>query len=182
MKYLTLFFALIIFFTLTSTSSYIAFADDDFEKHHEHSEWDHHKKEREDFEDVGEVLGWGTVITFAVAGLIFPMRRLTKQMITTFPSIKQTYISITKFLGKYHLLIGIVTIILSSCHGIFMFLNEGRLDDEGISGLGAAIVFLMASFIGFFLFENKKVKSLRITHMILIAFSIVIGAFHIFIS
>lgn len=184
MKYLKSFMVLIFFFTLISTSSSIAFAADDFEKHNKHYEWGHDKKrsEVEFYEDVGEMIGWGTVITFAVAGLIFPMRRLTKRIITTFPSIKQLYISMTKFLGKYHILIGIVTIILSICHGIIMYIHEGKLEDEGISGLVTVIVLIMASFIGLILFKNKKVKSIRTTHMTLITFSIVIGFFHIFIS
>jgi len=184
MKYLKLLMALIFFFTLISTSSYIAFADDDFGKHHEHYEWGYGKKEHIDdrYEDAGEMIGWGTVITFAVAGLIFPMRRLTKPMITTFPSIKQVYISITKFLGKYHILIGIATLILGISHGILMYLHEGRLEDEGVSGLVSIIVFTIAGVIGLMLFKNKKVKSLRTTHMTFIAFSIAIGLFHIFIS
>lgn len=184
MKYLKLFMALIFLFTLTYTSGYSAFADDDFEKHNEHYEWGNDKKESEDelYEELGEMIGWGTVITFGVAGLIFPMRRLTKWMITTFPTVKQMYISMTKFLGKYHILIGIAAIILSFCHGIIMYINEGELEVEGISGLGSVMLLIMASIIGVILFENKKVKSLRTTHTIFITFSMVIGLFHIFIS
>ncbi|MFO7317122.1 MAG: hypothetical protein C0P75_008705 [Bacilli bacterium] len=184
MNYLKLLMALIFCFALICTSGHIAFADDDFGEHHEHYEWGYGKKEHIDdrYEDAGEMIGWGTVITFAVAGLIFPMRRLTKPMITTFPSIKQIYISLTKFLGKYHILIGIVTVLLSICHGILMYLHEGRLEDEGVSGLVSAIVLGIAGLIGLMLFNNKKVKSLRTTHMTLIAVTMVIALFHIFIS
>lgn len=184
MKYLKLLMAVIFFFTLISTTSYIALADDygdGFEKHHEYYEWGN-EKESEVYEDVGEMIGWGTVITFAVVGLIFPMRRLTKPMITTFPSMKQVYISITKFLGKYHILIGIITLILSICHGFLMYLHKGKLEDEGISGLVSVIVLIIAGIIGLILFKNKKVTNLRTTHMTLITVTIFMSLFHIFIS
>lgn len=191
MKYLKVLMTLIFSFALLSTSNSFAFADDDyydyddyyyndhFDKHHEH---DKRHDENETYKDIGETIGWGTVIAFVVAGLLFPLRRLTKTMITSYPSIKQTYISITKFFGKYHLLIGFITLILGSIHGILMYLHEGRLDDDGISGLVTMIVFAVASIIGLLLFKNKKVKNLRTTHMTLIAFTIAGGLFHIFIS
>lgn len=184
MRYITVFMALIFFLLFTYTSDYIAFADDDFEEHDENYGWgnDDNKFGDERYEELGEMIGWGTVITMGAAGLIFPMRRLTKRVITTVPSFKQMYISMTKFLGKYHIVIGIAAVILSLSHGILMYMSEGGLEFEGITGLGAVILLLMAGSVGAILFKNKKVKILRTTHTILIAFSIVAGLFHILIS
>ena len=184
MRYVKLFIALIFVFTLNYTSSSVIFADDDFEEHDEHYEWGNDKKESEDefYEEIGEMMGWGIVITMGSAGLIFPMRRLTKPIITAFPSCKQMYISVTKFLGKYHMLIGIAAIILSFCHGIIMYISEGELEIEGIIGLGSVVLLIIAGSIGAILFKNKKVKGLRTTHTIVITFSMIIGLFHILIS
>ncbi|WP_431027400.1 hypothetical protein [Lysinibacillus sp. LZ02] len=160
------------------------FADDDFEEHYEygdeHSDKEDHEDER--YEDIGKLIGWSSLLAIGAAGLIFPIRRIMKSVITTFPQSKQLYISITKFLGKYHILIGIAALMLSICHGVLMYLNEGELESEGIIGLAAVILMIIAAIMGAVLFKNKKVKSLRTTHTILVTFGVVIALFHIFIS
>ena len=80
------------------------------------------------------------------------------------------------------MLIGIIALALSIFHGVTMYLSEGKLESEGIIGLGAVIFMMVAGILGTVLYKNKKVKSLRTTHTILIAFALIIGFVHIFIS
>ncbi|MFF5994442.1 hypothetical protein AAGS61_06755 [Lysinibacillus sp. KU-BSD001] len=160
------------------------FADDDFEEHYEYDDGHGDREEHEDerYEDIGELIGWSTLVTIGVAALLFPTRKIMKSVITTFPQSKKLYVSFTKWLGKYHILIGIAALVLSICHGVLMYLHEGELESEGITGLGAVIIMVIAAIMGAVLFKNKKVKSLRTTHTILVTFGVVIVLFHIFLS
>ena len=63
-----------------------------------------------------------------------------------------------------------------------MYLSEGRLESEGIIGLGAFIFMMIAAIFGMVLFKNKKAKSLRTTHTILIGFALIIALVHIITS
>ena len=78
--------------------------------------------------------------------------------------------------------IGIVALALSLFHGVAMYLSEGALEIEGIIGLGAFILMMIAGVFGTVLFKNKKVKSLRTTHAVLMAITLLIGFIHIIIS
>ena len=154
------------------TSNEVVFADDDEEyEHHDRKEGG----EDEGLEEIGEMVGWGSVFVIGAAGLIYPTRRLTKSVITNFPSMKQLYLSVTKFLGKYHIYIGIIALLLSIGHGILMYLSEGELESEGIVGLGAVILMIVAGIVGAILYKNKKVKNLRFVHTMLMLFAIIVG-------
>ena len=183
MKYLKM---LLISFLFVFTLSYVTIgsnlvsADDDFdEKYENHEESD--SKEGA-FKEIGGMVGWGTVVAMGAAGLIFPIRRSAKWIIKNYPESKNIYISISKFFGKYHILIGIIALALSIFHGVTMYLSEGGLEGQGIIGLGAVILMVIAGILGTVLFKNKKVKSLRTAHMTLIAFALLIGFIHIFIA
>ncbi len=176
-----LFISILVIMTINyvTTASNLVYADDDFEKYHENHEG---VKGEDSYEDIGEAVGWGTVITMIIAGLIYPIRRSMKLVITNFPGLKKMYISISRFFGKYHIFIGIIALVLSIIHGIFMYLSDGELESEGIIGLGAVGLIVIASIVGSVLFKNKKVKSLRTTHTILIVLAFLVGAIHIFVS
>ncbi|RFB15270.1 hypothetical protein DZB84_12730 [Bacillus sp. HNG] len=149
-------------------------ADHDFDERYEH-----HDDEEGKYEDVSKAVGWGTVITLGAAGFIFPIRRSMKWLISNYPKSKKTFISTSKFFGKYHISIGILALALSIIHGITMYVSEGELEGDGIIGLVAVLLMLVASLFGLILSKNKKGKSLRNTHMTLIALTLFIVFVHI---
>lgn len=188
MKYFKLMFmafSFVFLLTFASSVSSIVFADYDYgEKYEYHEdEWYHEKGHKDGpYEDIGELVGWGTVIAMGAAVLILPLRRSMKQVISHLPSTKNIFISISRFFGKYHIYIGVSALALSIIHGAIMYLNEGRLKDEGIIGLGAVIAMAIAGILGTILSKNKKSISLRTTHTIFMIFALLIGIGHIFIS
>lgn len=180
LRLLLISFLFVFAFSYVIIGSELVSADDDYEEKYEF-----HEEEDDDegaYEDMGEAVGWGTVITMGAAGLIFPVRRSGKWILTNYPKSRKIYIFISKALGKYHLFIGIMALALSIFHGVAMYLSEGELEGEGIIGLGAVIVMLIAGILGTFLFKNKKSNTLRTTHTILIVFALLIGFAHIVIS
>lgn len=180
MKYLKLgALVLIVMFTFhfAAAGSSVVYADDD--EREEHYEGPEGRDGEGVFEDVGGNVGWGTVIAMGAAGLILPVRRSMKSVIKKAPGAKTLVLSTAKFLGKYHIFIGILALILVGFHGTLMYLSEGELEGEGILGLGAAILMVTAGILGAFLFRNKKAKSLRTTHTIIVAIAILIAVVHI---
>jgi hypothetical protein len=171
------FFAIFVISFVTIESNFVS-ADDDFEEKYEYHGED---REEEAYENIGEMAGWGTVLTMGAAGILFPIRKSAKWILTNVPEVKSIFISISKFFGKYHLFIGIVALTLSLFHGVAMYLSEG-LEIEGMIGLGALILMVLASIFGTVLFKNKKVKSLRTTHTVLMAITLLIGFVHIVTS
>ena len=187
MKYLQIVFMALVFvvaLNFVSTGSNLVYADDDGEKSENYGGYGElreggDKGEDGPYEELGENLGWGAVIAMGTAGVIFILRRSMKTVITNFPDSKNIFISISKFFGKYHILIGIIALAFSIFHGIAMYLSEGALEKDGIIGLGSVIFMAIASIIGAVLFKKKKLKSLRTTHTALIGLAIVIGLVHI---
>ena len=183
MKYLKILLMSFLFiFTLSyvTIGSNLVSADDDFdEKYENHEESD---SEEGAFKEIGGMVGWGTVVAMGAAGVIFPIRRSAKWVIKNYPESKNIFISISKFFGKYHILIGIIALALSIFHGVTMYLSEGELEGQGIIGLGAVILMVIAGIVGSVLYKNKKVKSLRTAHITLTAFALLIGFIHIFIA
>ncbi len=180
MALLALFFMFALNFGLTG-SNVVSADDDDYEKYEQYEEGEEHEKDGP-YEELGETIGWGTIIAMGIAGIIFPLRRSMKTVTTNFPEAKKGYISLTKFFGKFHIPIGIIALGLSIFHGITMYVSEGELEGDGIIGLGSVVLMLIAGLIGAVLFKNKKAKSLRTTHTILIVFAMFIGVVHIFAS
>ena len=88
----------------------------------------------------------------------------------------------TKYLGKYHIYIGILALLLSIGHGLLMYFSEGELESEGIVGLGAVILMIVAGIFGAILYKKKKGKGLRFFHTMLISITIIVVVFHILIS
>lgn len=179
-KILSLIMFFVFVLNLVTTGSNLVSADGDFDE--EYANYGKEGDGDEGYEDIGEMAGWITVMAMGTAGLIFPIRRSMKWMITSYPRVKNNVVAISKFLGKYHILFGVIALALSIFHGVVMFLGEGEIEREGIIGLGAAVLMLIGSIPGAVLFKNKKKKSLRTTHRTLIAIALLLGVFHIFIS
>lgn len=158
----------------------IAFADDFYEENYDQHGEDH--EEDSALEEIGELIGWGAAIMMVVAGLLFPIRRSAKMILTNFPNKKTLFISISKLLGKNHVFIGVTALVFSIAHGISMYVSEGELESEGFTGIASVLLMVIAGVIGMFLMKNKKAKSARTTHTILLVFALVIAAFHIFNS
>ena len=183
MKYLKMLLMSFLFiFTLSyvTIGSNIVSADDDFDERYENHEESDSKEGA--FKEIGGMVGWGTVVAMGAAGVIFPIRKSAKWVITNYPKSKNRFILISKFIGKYHLLIGVIALALSIFHGVTMYLSEGGLEGQGIIGLGAVILMMIAGILGSVLNKNKKVKSLRTAHMTLTAFALLIVFIHIFIA
>jgi hypothetical protein len=183
MKYfkmlLILFLSIFIISFITIESNFVS-ADDDFEEKYEnHGEDD---DSEEVYEEIGKTAGWGTIIAIGAAGILFPLRKSAKWIIKNYPESKNIFIFIFKFFRKYHLFIGTIALALSLFHGVTMYLSEGELKIEGIIGLGALLLLMIAGIFGMILYKYKKVRSLRNTHTILIAFALLIGFVHIIIS
>ncbi len=189
MKHLKMVFIVFLFIFafnyVTPGINLVSADDDDYEEEYEYQEDESEDGEEDEdgpYEDIGEMVGWGAVIAMGTGALIFPLRRSMKTVITNFPEAKSIFISITKFFGKYHIFIGVIALALSIFHGVAMYLSEGELESEGIIGLGAVILMVIAGILGTALYKNKKSKSLRTAHTILIVFAILIGIAHIFVS
>lgn len=179
MLLISLFAIFTISFVTIGTS--LVSADDDFEdKYENHGE--EHEHGDETYEDIGEMVGWGTIIAMGAAAIIFPIRKSAKWILKNYPASKKLYISLSKLFGKYHLLIGAIALGLSMLHGVAMYLSEGALESEGVIGLGAVILMVLAAIFGTVLYKHKKVKSLRTTHVVLMVFAFLIGFVHIITS
>lgn len=170
--------AWIFIFSMHNVSPVFA---DDFEENNEYYAFDGDNVEHEDelYEDIGKLIGWLALVTIGAAGLLFPARKILKSIITTFPQLKQLSISFTKFIGKHHILIGLTALVLSIGHGIIMYLNEGEWDSEGITGVAAVIILMIAAIIGIALSKKKKVKKLRSAHTMLVSFGILVVILHV---
>jgi hypothetical protein len=182
MKYLQMVFIAFLFvFALgfVTTGTNLVSADNDDDERYEQQEGGYGEEEDGPYEEIGETVGWGTVIAMGAAALIFPIRRSMKSVIANFPEAKTIFIAISRFFGKYHIFIGVTALALSIFHGVAMYLSEGELESGGIIGLAAVILMVIAGILGTFLIKNKKSKSIRTTHTILIAFAIIIGFVHI---
>lgn len=162
--------------------------DDDFYEQYngDYMEYDEHHGDHDEakgpYEELGELLGWGTVVGMGAAGVFFPIRRSMKWTIATFPNAKNMIISFTKFLGKFHVPIGITALILSFIHGAFMLISKGELESEGVTGLISFFFMIAASIFGLFLMKNKKAQNMRTIHLSFLSIAVIIGLFHIFIS
>ena len=133
------------------------------------------------YEEIGEAVGWGTVIAMGAAGLIFPVRKSAKWIITNYPESKNILISISKFFRKYHLFIGIIALVFSTFHGVTMYLSEWELKSRDYWIRSSPINDDRWHFRNN-LIRNKKVRSLRTTHMIIMAIAFFIVFVHIIIS
>lgn len=182
MKHVAMIFLAFMFvmaFHFAISGNNLAFADDEHSEKYEHNQRGEHEKEDGPYKEMGKTVGWGTVIAMGAAGIIFPLRKSIKAVITNFPRTKKRFISLSKFFGKYHIVFGIVALALGSIHGLIMYLSEGELEGEGLLGLGAVLLMAIAGIFGAVLFKNKKRKTFRTAHTILISIAIILGLVHI---
>ena len=121
-------------------------------------------------------------LQWVLRGSLFPIRKSAKWIITNYPKSKNIFISISKFFRKYHLFIGTIALALSLFHGVAMYLSEGELESRRDYWIRSIHFNDDRSHFRNSLIKNKKVKSLRTTHTILIAFALLIGFVHIITS
>ncbi len=161
-------------------NNFVLADDHDKEKYYHHNE--HEDDEDSVFEEIGEVAGWGAVILMGASGVLYPLRRSTKIMLSKISSAKKCTIAFSRFIGKHHILFGISALIISIVHGIFMFIDEDELELEALTGIGSFLLMVGAALVGGFLFKNKKAKNVRTIHILLIVLASMSGVFHIFIA
>lgn len=171
-------FLIIVAFNFAGHSNNHVFADDHGDKYEHEAE---HEKGNDQLKEIGELVGWGAVIGMGFAGALFPIRRSSKIIITRIPNAKGLVISVSKWLGKYHVIIGILVMFLIILHGVSMYAAEGELETEGVIGLLSFLLLLLASLFGGFLIKNKKSKFFRKIHFILIILAGSIGILHILV-
>ncbi|MBB6445138.1 hypothetical protein [Bacillus benzoevorans] len=165
----------------------VVFADDDDDERYEYNyqgEYGKHSDGRDEedgpYEEIGKMLGWGTAAAMGAAGVFFPIRRSMKWTIANLPSAKSFVISLTKFLGKIHVPLGIAALVISIVHGVTMFMSEGELEGEGFIGLASVIFMAIAAIFGATLMKNKKAKTVRTIHISLLGLALLIAIIHIF--
>ncbi|MBY0124346.1 hypothetical protein [Bacillus sp. S/N-304-OC-R1] len=169
-------FLIILAINLAGHSQNHVFAND----HGDHFEYkDKHHDANHQLKEAGGLVGWGAVVGIGLAGALFPIRRSSKVVIKKVPSVKNLVITTSRLLGKYHVHLGILVIILTIIHGIAMYIGKGELGIQGVIGLMSFVLLMTASIIGGFLIKNKKSKSFRKAHMVLVILFILVGAVHI---
>ncbi len=161
MKKVILLFGLSILIVITTVAP-ITLADDDDER--EYIGHGRHDEEESPYEELGEVLGWGSVFLALGAGLPYPFRRFLPKLTEKLPIFKSRIISLIRLLTKKHVLLGLLAIALMVIHGWIMYLAEGELDGEGWLGIIAGSLFVIAIIPGSILIKNKRVKFARKFH------------------
>lgn len=180
MKPIQLLFIATLFALVFNVGSHYVFADDDVYEYKE--DYKEHDEQEGALEEIGETVGWGTAMAMGAAGVIFPLRRSTKMLISSVPYFKDIIVSTSKFLGKYHVLIGSFTLLLGISHGISMLIAEPELELNTVIGIGSIGLMVVAALFGIVLNKNKKSKNARKSHLFLISISILLGVFHILVS
>lgn len=176
-------FALLLLIVL-SFAAQPSFADDDHHKYRTGEFYNDHDEhdENEALEEGGELLGWGTVIAIGGAGALMPLRRGSRSLIKKFPNAKGRIISTLKLLGKSHIWIGTLAILLSSIHGVLMYLNEREFGFDEISGIISVGLMAIAAVFGILLLKNKGSKQFRSIHFGFLIVAVIIGTVHVLIS
>lgn len=178
-------FALLLLLVLLFTAQ-PSFADD--EDHHKYrtgelyNDHDDEHDENEALEEGGELLGWGTVIAIGGAGALMPLRRGSRRLIKKFPNAKGKIISTLKLLGKSHIWIGTLALLLSSIHGVIMYLNEREFGFDEISGIISVGLMAIAAIFGVLLLKNKGSKQYRSIHFGFLIVAVILGAVHVLIA
>lgn len=170
-----------------------SFADDDDHEDYRSGEFynDHYDEhdgeygEREEdgpLKEGGELLGWGTVIAIGGAGALMPLRRSSRSLIKKFPNAKGRIISTLKLVGKSHIWIGAIAILLSSIHGVLMYINEGEFGFREIAGTVSVGLMAIAAVFGVLLLKNKGNNQFRSIHFGFLIVAVLIGAVHVLIA
>lgn len=146
----------------------------------EHGEGD--DDENEALEEGGELLGWGTVIAIGGASVLMPLRKGSRRLIKKFPNAKSGIVSSLKLLRKSHIWIGALAILLSSVHGVMMYLNEGEFGFHEISGTISVGLMAIAAIFGVLLLKNKGNQQFRSIHFGFLIVAVMIGAVHVLIA
>lgn len=169
---------LMITFVLFFSVNVLCVLADDYDS--EYEEYD--EEENEVLEEGGEVIGWGTIALAGLAGVLFPLRRSGKQIKRNFPSMSNSFTSVMKFFGKWHITFGILALFAGVIHGVLMYISEGELGFRELLGIGSIALVTLAAILGVFLAKNKRIRVLRSIHISLVSAAGVITAIHILLS
>lgn len=170
--------AFVLFF---SGNAFTVWADDNIndDDHSKHGEYGEFGEENELFEEGGDVLGWGTIVLAGLAGVLFPLRRSGKHIRKKFPNMKNSLVKLMKFFGKWHIVFGVLALLGGATHGVLMYLDEGELGLRELLGVGGVALVSLAAVLGIFLARNKKLKTLRSAHILLISTAAILAAVHV---
>lgn len=163
---------------LLSNELAIIHADDD----HDDDDDDDEGIFGEAFEEVGEALGWGSIILAGVAALLFPVRRIIRISSIREQVGMDKLRTGVRWLQAWHLPAGILALIIAAVHGIIQFLDEGELELREWLGIGGIALVLLAAIIGFIMKGRRVTSSLRRTHVTILIAAGALVAFHLLLS
>lgn len=127
-----------------------------------------HDEEESWLEEVGESLGWGTVILASAAGILLPARKMVKPVKANYPSAQPYLTRLIKGLAKNHVWIGIMAVAISLVHGVSLYLAEGELELRDWLGVSASGLMIAAGILGISMkmkkadMANKKKKHVHL--------------------
>ncbi|WP_243290948.1 hypothetical protein [Bacillus sp. FJAT-47783] len=156
--------------------------DDEYAEHEEFEEKEESEEENEVLEEVGEWLGWATVIASVTAGSLFLIRRSASFFTKTFPNIKSYFIKLVRLLTKWHIAIGMIAVILAISHGVLFFFEEDEFSTHEYLGIVSVSLMSIAAVIGALLSKYKRNTSIRMTHISLLLIAGILAVFHIAFS
>ena len=168
---------IILFFILLSCLGSIispAFADDDYEHYEDDND--------ELIEEVGEAIGWGSVILGSAAFVLFPLKRSAKTLVKITPTEYKSKLGmVLRFFSKSHVVIGIFALILGICHGLLMYYEEGALSARDLIGVVSIVALFIGAILGTLVWKFRK-RSLLKPHFIVVLISGVTAVIHIILS
>lgn len=169
--------AMMFLFGFFQTGVVVHADDDEYEYEEEHEE------EGSEFaEEGGGVIGWGAIVFAGAAGLLLPARRTAPKLMRKFPEQKKMMVNGLRYLGKFHIMVGLGAVAAASAHGIMMYLYEGELGTREWLGIVAVASMGIAGVVGAVLAKNKRSKAIRGLHITLLIIAAAFVAVHLLLS
>ncbi|OZI11047.1 hypothetical protein CEW92_13635 [Bacillaceae bacterium SAS-127] len=178
-KKIAIMIATILMLLFISSPGFINIVHADEYEHHDES---HEDGENEVLKEGGELIGWAGIASFGLAATLFPLRKLIKPVKKRWPDKAAHTAKAARLSGKWHMSIGVLTLLMASIHGIMMFLAERELELREYMGIGATVLMAIAAVIGYILSANKRSKGTRFTHMGVLGIAAVMTLIHLALS
>ncbi|WP_338748997.1 hypothetical protein [Bacillus sp. FJAT-52991] len=166
---------LILLFVSSPSFIYTAHAD-------EYDGESHSDEENEMMKEGGELIGWAGMAGFGLAATLFPLRKLIQPVKKRWPDKAAHTAKAARLSGKWHMWIGLLTLLVVSAHGVIMFLAERELELREYIGISAATFMAGAALIGYILAANKRSKAIRFIHMSILGIAAVMTLIHLALS
>lgn len=138
--------------------------------------------ENEAMEEAGEAIGFGALAFVLGAGLLYPARRAFPATTRLFPASKTLFAKLLRQMKKWHVTAGILALVLSAVHGVFMFFAEGELEAHEWLGIFAEFLFLFGFLWGLGLLRLKKSPLMRSFHKTLMIGAVLLVIVHVVFS